>query len=332
MKWEQKVLRTGAIAIACAVFLRLAGGGVLSQAVELLTRQEVGALLLFLETGRVVTGPAVPDPTGSEPETTEPAVPTEPAQEENPLVFTSADAELLYIKNNTQYSVTAASLLEKKLTWNLKSEEPKVLILHTHTTESYENTEGYQQSSNYRTRDENYNMVSIGARLAQLLEAAGIGVIHAKTVHDYPSYNSSYENSRATVQQYLKEYPSIQFVLDIHRDAFTDSSGKYLGTTVTIGDQQVARLMMVMGSSGGGLTHPNWMENTALAAKLYARLETLAPGICRNLTVTNQRYNQDLSPGYLLLEVGAAGNTRQEALNAMPYLAQAITDLAYGTA
>lgn len=330
MKWEQKVLRTGAIVIVLAILLRLAGGGVLSSAVELLAQPEIGSLLLFLETGRVVApnGP----PSSSQPAATEPSEETQPTEPEKlQAVFSEADAKAVYIKNYTKYAVSAAELLQKPLNWDLTENGPTVLILHSHTTESYENTEGYKQSSNYRTHDENYNMVSIGAHLAQLLEAAGIGVIHDKTIHDYPSFNGAYENSRAAAQKYLKEYPGIQLVLDLHRDAFTDGNGKYLGTSVEVDGQKVARLMLVMGSDGGGLTHPGWEENTALGVKLYAQLEKLAPGICRQLSLTNQRYNQDLSPGSLLFEVGAAGNTRQEALRAMDFLAQAIIALAYGT-
>lgn len=332
MKWEQKILRTGAMVIVMAVLLRLAGGGVLSSAVDFLTQPEVGALLLYLETGRVVSGPAIP-------ESTTPPVPTDPREDTAPTepektqaVFSEADAKPVYIKNYTNYAVSAAALLQKTLDWDLTEGGPAVLILHTHTTESYENTEGYKQSSNYRTHDENYNMVSVGAHLAQLLEAAGIGVIHDKTIHDYPSFNGAYEHSRASAKEYLKQYPSIRLVLDLHRDAFTDGNGKYLGTNVTVDGQKVARMMMVLGSNGGGLTHPNWQENTALAVKLYAQLEKLCPGICRNLSLTNQRYNQDLSLGALLFEMGAAGNTRQEALRAAEYLAQAIIALAYGTA
>ncbi len=329
MKWEQKVLRTGAIVIAMAILLRLAGGGVFSSAVAFLAQPEIGSLLLLLETGRVVCPPPPDPPEAPTQPGTEPSFPTEP--EKLQAVFSDTDAQAVYIRNYTKYAVSAADLLQKPLKWDLTENGPAVLILHTHTTESYENTEGYNQSSNYRTHDENYNMVSVGARLAALLEAAGIGVIHDKTIHDYPSFNGAYEHSRAAAQKYLQEYPNIKLVLDLHRDAFTDGNGKYLGTSVEAGGQKAARLMFVLGSDGGGLAHPGWEENTALGTKLYAQLEKLAPGICRQLSLTNQRYNQDLCPGSLLIEVGAAGNTRQEALHAMDYLAQAIIDLAYGT-
>ena len=332
MKWEQKTLRTGAIVIGFAILLRLAGGSILSSAVDFFTIPEVSTLLIYLETGRVMFTPAPPEPeaTPTVPDATEP--PTEPTEPEKiQAVFSEADADAIYIKNYTDYTVNKVQMLQSALDWDLTQDGPSVLILHTHTTESYKNTEGYKQSSNFRTHDEKYNMVSIGAHLAQCLEAAGIGVIQDKTTHDYPSYNGAYENSRAAAQKYLKEYPSIKLVLDLHRDAFTDGNGNYLGTSVTVDGQQVARMMLVMGSDGGGLTHPDWEDNMALAVKLHAQLEKLAPGICRNLQLTNQRYNQDVSPGALLIEMGAAGNTRQEALRAAEYLAQAIIALAYGT-
>ena len=321
MKWEQKVLRTGAIVIALAVLLRLTGGGVLSSAVEFFTNPQMSTLILYLETGRVLYTPAPPsatpptEPPESEPSTApaEPSAPTQPPKLQ--AVFADTDASAVAIKNYTTYTLNKVQLLQSALDWDL-TEGPSVLILHSHATESYKNTEGYKQSSNFRTHDKNYNMVSVGAYLAQLLEAAGIGVIQDTSLHDYPSYNGAYENSRAAAQKYLQQDPSIKLVLDLHRDAFTDGNGNYLGTSVSVDGQQVARMMLVMGSDAGDLNHPKWKENMALAVKLQAQLEKLAPGICRNLMLTKQRYNQDLCGGALLIEMGAAGNTRQEALRA----------------
>ena len=89
--------------------------------------------------------------------------------------------------------------------------------------------------------------------------------------------------------------------------------------------------MLVVGSDAGGLSHPHWQENMALAVKLHAQLEKNCPGICRPISFRSQCFNQDLSPGALLVEVGAAGNTRAEALLATEQLAQGILALAHGT-
>ena len=93
-----------------------------------------------------------------------------------------------------------------------------------------------------------------------------------------------------------------------------------------------AQIMFVVGTNGTGLKHPNWKENLALALKLQVQMERIASGICRNINLRGQRFNQDKSPGALLVEVGAAGNTREEALRAVEVLAQAILDLSHGTA
>ena len=191
--------------------------------------------------------------------------------------------------------------------------------------ESYEKTENYTESSAYRTLDENYNVISVGDHLAEILSRQGIAVLQDKTLHDYPSYNGSYSNSRKTLATYLQEYPSIQLVLDIHRDAMADSAGNQIGYTISTEKGTAAKVMLVVGCN-----NPGWQENAALAVKLQAQLEKLCPGICRPMSLRKSRFNQDLSPGAILIEMGAAGNTRQEALLAAEYVAEAILALAGG--
>jgi stage II sporulation protein P len=211
----------------------------------------------------------------------------------------------------------------------LTGDGPTVLILHSHATESYTKKEDYQETAPYRTLSTDHNMVSVGAQMAAILEDAGIGVIHDTTLHDYPSYNSSYINSRAKVGELLEQYPTVKLVLDLHRDA-GDTSGKQPRYTVDTPDGTAAQVMMVVGTDAGGRNHPAWRENMALAVKLHARLEQNIPGICRPISLRSDRFNQDLSPGAMLIEVGAAGNTRQEALAAAVLLAEGIIDLARG--
>jgi stage II sporulation protein P len=206
-----------------------------------------------------------------------------------------------------------------------------VLILHTHTTESYTRAgENYVETSDYRTLNEDYNMLSIGARVAEILEENGITVVHDRTLHDYPSYNGSYNHARKSMQTYLRQYPGIRLVLDLHRDA-TDGESGQLRTLSTIGGKTAAQLMLVMGTDEAGLTHDNWQQNLALALKLQAQLERQAPGITRPTILRAQRFNQDLSTGALLVEVGAAGNTHHEAMLAAEELAKAIVALSKGT-
>lgn len=336
MELEQRTLRVGAAVIACAVVLRLLSGGILGRIIDAMSSPEVASFILYLETGRVVrpVQPQAPtEPTLAEtlpPETQPPTVPpTDPPVQ---AVFAPEDASLVEINNVCGYSADVDALMQQPLSWELTGDGPTVLILHSHGTESYTKTEDYEESSGYRTLDENYNVVSIGTRIAQLLEAGGVKVIHDKTLHDYPSYNGSYDHARNSIKEYLTQYPSIQLVLDIHRDAMEDSDGDQIGYTVDVNGQTAAQLMLVVGTDAGGLTHPNWQDNMALAVKLHAQLEKTTPGICRPISFRSQRFNQDLSAGAMLVEVGAAGNTRQEALLAAERLVQAILDLAHGTA
>lgn len=332
MDLERKTLRVGTAVLVCALFFRLLASGVMETTVGALSQQEVAAALLFLETGRVVrTTPPEETVSKAQPVDEETVAPADVAKTPQPAVFSQADADLVEVRNYSGYDLDISSLLLQPLSWDLTGEEPTVLILHTHATESYVNSEGYAESSAYRTLDAQYNMVSVGDRLAELLEGSGISVIHDRTLHDYPSYNGSYSQARETLSQYLAQYPSIKLVLDLHRDAITDSSGAQAGYSLETDTGSAAQIMLVLGSDSGGLTHPNWQENLSLAVKLHAQLEKGCTGICRPLSLRTSRFNQDLTPGAVLVEMGAAGNTRQEALLSAEYLAQAIIALAHGS-
>jgi stage II sporulation protein P len=205
------------------------------------------------------------------------------------------------------------------------------LILHTHSTESYTRQgEDYKESSAFRTLDEGYNMISIGARVAQLLEEAGIGVIHDRELHDYPSYNGSYNHARKAILETLAENPGICLVLDLHRDASGDLKNQFR-PVVRTEQGDTAQIMLVMGTDAAGLSHPNWQENLSLGLKLQAQLERQTPGITRPMSLRSYRFNQDLTPGSLLIEMGAAGNSHREALRAAEALARAIIALSKGT-
>lgn len=314
MKPEQKVLRLGSILIVGAILLRLLGSNPLTTA-------GVARFLIFMQTGRLVSaeGPAV--------EITAPteavSVTVHTPQPES-ISFSAEDADLVKIINTTSYEVDMEALLTKALDWNLCSDEPTVLILHAHATESYAGTK------NYRSEDDTQNMLAIGDRLEQLLENAGIGVVHDRTLHDAPSYNGSYASARTSTKEYLAKYPSIRLVLDLHRDAAEDAQGNQIGYTLSTKQGEAAKMLMVVGTDAGGLTHPGWQENMALAVKLHTQLQKEHPGICRSLQIRTSRFNQDLSPGALLVEVGSAGNTQEEAMLAVEILAQAIISLAYG--
>ena len=322
---QRRAIRMGAAAILCAIVFRLCSSGLPETVFSWLTQPNILAFLTYLETGRNVRFSASQEVfVEYSPESPQPWLPAEPL----PAFSDTALTEMYY---SCGLRPDIQALLEKPLSWDLTGKEPTVLILHTHATESYTPSgESYTETSAYRTLDENYNMLSIGALVAELLAEEGITAVQDRVLHDYPSYNGSYGDARKAIQQYLEEYPTIRLVLDLHRDA-AGTNANQLRTEVDIEGETSAQLMLVMGTNAAGQTHPRWEDNLSLGLKLQAQLETQAPGITRPTVLRAQRFNQDLCPGALLVEVGAAGNTRAEAQLAARQLAQAIIALAKGT-
>ncbi len=199
-----------------------------------------------------------------------------------------------------------------------KGSEPQVLIMHTHTTETYELAarDFYDNRYNARSRDQSRNVVRVGDEIAKKLEEAGIGVIHDKTEHDYPSYNGAYDRSRTTVQNILAQNPSIKVVLDIHRDAISDDSGVHYAPVANINGKNAAQVMIISGCDDGTMNYPNYLQNLSFASLLQQNLENDHPGLTRPVSFKYKFYNQDLTTGSLLLEVGAFANSLEEAIYA----------------
>lgn len=354
MNTEKRSARFGAALIVFALVLRLIGGIWASQA-QARGLFEIGELLSFLDSGWTphrapggvspgirpsqTTRPAetVPtEPTQPQPPSTVPTVPTLPTQPPLPPgpSFTPADMSLIQFRYATDcdYRTELEPLLLKSLSWKLDSGAPTVLIVHSHATESYTKLpeQDYKESSEYRTQNAAYNMVAVGDALAALLEARGIGVLHDRQLHDYPSYSAAYTNSRKSVEDYLQEYPSIRIVLDLHRDAALNADGSQFATSATVNGEESAQIMLLAGTDSLYGNHPNWKENLSLALKLQVLLEKAHPGITRRTVLRGSVFNQDLCGGMLIVEVGTAGNTLQEALRAMLPLADAIAALKNG--
>lgn len=193
------------------------------------------------------------------------------------------------------------------------TEEPQVLIYHTHTTESFEPyvRDFYDANFNYRTTDETKNMVMVGDEIQKQLEAQGIGVIHARDIHDYPSYNGSYARSRETITKILEQYPTIKVVLDIHRDAISGNGIAYQ-PIAEINGKEAAQIMIISGCDDGTLEMPNYIKNFHFASYLQQQLEGDYPGFTRPILFDYRKYNQDLTTGSLLIEVGSHGNTLEQ--------------------
>lgn len=316
-----------------AISLRLIGGGIFQPLSTFRSDPELISFLLYLQTGRIVRQPdtAVTPPTTQAP-SLPPTVPAE-LPEEAPVVFTSGDLDHISVNYTVDYRPDLESLLLSPLDWQLTGEAPTVLIVHTHATESYAGApeDVYSEHGAYRSLDEEYNMIAVGEEVARILQAGGIRVIHDKTLHDYPSYNSSYSNARKTIEAHLAENPGICMVLDIHRDASDGAGGSQLVTTGTVGGQRSSQLMLVVGTDTTGNYFPNWEQNLALALKLSALLEQTDPGLTRPVTLREHRFNMDLTPGSLIVEVGAAGDTLDEAILAANAFARAVLALSNGT-
>ena len=245
-------------------------------------------------------------------------------------IYLAAGAGIL--KNMTSLpAAEVAAEIGQPLPFSIEvgSSEPQVLIMHSHTTECYRSAEGlwYDPSESFRTTDNSRNMVAVGAEIASVLNAAGITTLQDTTQHDYPSYNGSYDRSEVTVQNYLDQYPSIKVVLDIHRDAIQSENGAAVAPVTVIDGEKTAQVMIICGADNGSMGMPNYKQNLRFAAALQDRLETMFPGLARPLLFDYRNYNQQLTTGSLLIEMGGHGNTLSEAKAAGRLVGQALADL-----
>ena len=333
MDTRKKSVRVSIAALLCALVFRFFSPNILFSAVRFLKSPETVAFLTYGDTGRRVRvdphGEILPEKIGRArlsyvPESPAPVLP-------DPAIPAFSDASGIPVYYGCSYRPDLNMLLQQPLSWNLKGEQPTVLIYHTHTTESYQKYGGdYEETVPYRTLDPHYNIVAVGSRVAELLKEAGISVIHDREVHDYPDYNTSYMQSRLAAARIINENPGILLALDLHRDAVEGPEGQ-MKTEANVGGRTAAQIMIVVGTNCR-LKHSAWPKNLALGLKLHAQLETQTPGIVRPLSLRPQRFNQDLSPGALLVEVGSAGNSLGEAMLAGEELAKAIIALSSGTA
>ncbi|MBR3942632.1 MAG: stage II sporulation protein P [Clostridia bacterium] len=226
------------------------------------------------------------------------------------------DYTKIAITNETSLSIDILKEMQNYTPPVKKTDAPQILIVHTHATESFSGTDN-------RTTDCTKNMVAIGQRLAEKLSGYGFSVLHDKTLHDYPNYNGSYVASAQTVEQTLSKYPSIEIVLDLHRDGIAMPDGTKVPVLSVQNGTRVAQMMLVVGTNTN-LEHANWKENLKFAVGLYAATEQLFPGVMRPLNIRKERFNQQLSSKSLIVEIGSNGNTLQEAQNAADVLAEAI--------
>ncbi len=221
------------------------------------------------------------------------------------------------ISNETDYSINIEELMKDYTPPKKDNSNPQILIIHTHATESFDGTTG-------RSLDSQKNMVEVGRVFKESLSKRGFSVIHDTTYHDYPNYNGSYVNSHQTVEKILKEHPTISIVFDLHRDGISDTKGVPLKLSANYNSQSVAKLMFVVGTDAGGLNHPNWKQNLKFAIGLQSHLSGICDNIMRPVNLRNERFNQHLSPAYIIVECGTNGNHLEEATRSVQILALAL--------
>ena len=309
---------------------------------ERLVRLEAGRMknVLLLETEGAPTPAPSPLPVAApaETEATEAASegPEEPeatpeilvsvlrSETEQEIRETTIPGEQL-LKNETAYEIDPEAILAEGPGLRLPAEGPQILIMHTHGSEAYTpaGLDRYDASDANRTQDPRYSVIRVGDELAACLEEQGLRVLHDREIYDYPSYTGSYSRSGEAVAQALERYPEIAVVIDLHRDAL-GSDGVVYKTMAEEEGTVASQVMLLVGSDESGLEHPNWRSNLSLALYLQQAASSAHPTLMRPVSLVPQRYNQQLTGGSLILEVGSSGNTLQEALSAIRLFAGAV--------
>ncbi len=222
----------------------------------------------------------------------------------------------VYVKNRAEINLNIKKYLEApnpiKLT---KYGDVQILIMHTHTTECFlpEDRDYYTDKDVTRTRTQSENITAVGDIISEKLNNAGFKTVHDKTEHDYPEYNGSYNRSGETVKKNLEKYPSIKIVIDLHRDSIAGNGTDRVKPIVEINGKKAAQVMLVMGCGETVANHKNWEKNFTFAVKYQQTMEVLYPGLARQLALVSSRYNQHLTTGSILLEVGTESNSLEEA-------------------
>ena len=256
------------------------------------------------------------------------AAPTPTRGENDKSVFASnlcwydkADQATLNIINHTKFNVDLNKFLAQNVNISAKNDgvSPLVLIVHTHGSESYlpAGVDFYAEDESFRSETYENTVVNVGDVLAERLNALGIPTVHDRTMYDTTDFNKSYTFSRAGVKKMLEKYPTISFVIDLHRDSIFDAKGNNIKPLTVTDGEECAQIMLVVGTNEAGASHPGWRDNLTFATHLQQSLNTRYPTLARPINLRSAAFNQALSKGSLLIEVGACGNTIEEAKNAI---------------
>ncbi|MBR4240979.1 MAG: stage II sporulation protein P [Eubacterium sp.] len=213
------------------------------------------------------------------------------------------------------YKPNIKNLLSQGAELKIKDKsKPTVLIYHSHTTEAYALLDsGYYIKSDSRSKDISKNVVRVGDELEKYLKKAGFSVIHDKEIHD-EDYNSSYDESRKSVEKYLEEYPSIDITIDLHRDDITYSNKTKVKPTAVINGKKAAKMMIISGCEWGRVKNfPDWEYNLRFDLAVQNKVNELYPGVMRPILFSERKYNMFETHDSFLLEIGTDANTLDEA-------------------
>ena len=235
-----------------------------------------------------------------------------------------------YFHNETSLRPNLFQFLQTDVS-SSTTQSPLVLILHTHTSESYlrggeRYLTGDLGDATY-SKDASQNMLAVGSALCETLNQKGITAIHCTVMHDDPTLAGSYARALESIRFYLTHYPSIRYVIDLHRDSVLSADGEYIRAAVDRNGESVAQIMPVVGSCGGGESNERWEGNFALALQLRNALNASVPTVCRPVTLRNETYNQELAPYSLLLEIGTGACSVEEAIRAARLVGETLADL-----
>lgn len=235
----------------------------------------------------------------------------------------------IYLRNTTlNHEINIEEYLNKQVQAFITENKPAVLIYHTHTTETYEllDRDFYTNERNTRSNNSKENMVRIGEEICKVLEEKGYKTIHDKTVYD-ETLNGAYDRSRANISKILKDNPSIQIVLDIHRDSIYQKDNSKIKTVTEIDGRKAAQIMLISGCEDGNVTNfPNWQKNLTFAVNLQEKLANDNETLMRPLMFCSRKYNMDLTPCALSVEIGTDANTLSEAVYSAGLFANSLAD------
>lgn len=262
-------------------------------------------------------------------------VPEEASPNLHPIIRCDLSSDSPLVLNNTTSKRPDTGLLlnsDYDFGYNKDSSDPLVLVLHTHATECYsrENSTYYDETVVTRSNDSTLNMIAVGKVLTDTLENNGIHTLHCEIMHDAESYSGAYSLAADTIKEYLELYPSIRYVLDLHRDAVMYESGAKARPVTEADGKPAAQMMVLVGTDAGGANFPHWEKNLTLALKLTDKLMDDYPGLMRPVALRGASYNEQYTTGSLLIEVGTDGNSLSQAKHSAELLGKALAELIKG--